>query len=95
MFSSLVRSGLEIYFSHPYSAWERWTNERHNGLSRRFIPKGKPIKSISADHFRRAETLVNSLPRKILGYRTPVELFQVEQSMLDATVNCFIDRGAG
>ncbi|MGI6692891.1 MAG: IS30 family transposase [Limnochordia bacterium] len=94
-FSSLDRSGLEIYFSHPYSAWERGTNERHNGLTRRFIPKGKPIKSFSADHIRRAETLVNNLPRKILGYRTPLELFQEELSKLDATVKCFIERVSG
>lgn len=87
-FSSLDRSGLEIYFSHPYSAWERGTNERHNGLTRRFIPKGKPIKSFSADHIRRAETLVNNLPRKILGYRTPLELFQEELSKLNTTVDC-------
>ena len=67
-FSSLDRSSLEIYFSLLYSAWERGTNERHNGLTRRFIPKGKPIMSFSADHIRRAETLVINLSRKILGY---------------------------
>ena len=94
-FSSLDRSGLEIYFCHPYSAWERGTNERHNGLTRRCIPKGKPIKSFSADHIRRAETLVNNLPRKIWGYRTQFELFQEELSMLDATVKCFIERVSG
>ena len=74
--SSLDRSGLEIYFRHPNSAWERVTNERHNGLTRRFIPIGKPIKSFSADHIRRAESLVNNLPRKFLGYCTPLELYQ-------------------
>ena len=76
-------------------AWERGTNERHNGLTRRFIPKGKPIKSFSADHIQRAETLVNNLPRKILGYRTPLELFQEELSKLNANVKCFIERVSG
>ena len=94
-FSSLARSGLEINYSHPYSAWERGTNESHNGLTRRIIPKGKPIKTISADHIRRAETLVNNLPRNILGYRTQLELFQEEHSKLDATVKCFIERVSG
>ena len=94
-FSSLDSSGLEINISQPYSARERGTNERHNGQTRRFIPKGKPIKSFSADHIRRAETLVNYLPRKILGYRTPSERFQVELSKLDATVKCFIERVSG
>ena len=94
-FSSLDRRGLEIYFSHPYSAWERGTNARHNGLTRRFIPKGKPIKSFSAAHNRRAEPLVNNLPRKILGHRTPLELFQEELSKLNTTVKSFIDRFSG
>ena len=29
---------VPVYFTHPYSSWERGTNERHNGLIRRFIP---------------------------------------------------------
>ncbi len=33
--------GSKVYFAHPYSSWERGTNERHNGIVRRFIPKGK------------------------------------------------------
>ena len=94
-FCALDRSSLEFYFCHPYSAWESGTYVRLIGLTRRFIPKGKPIKSFSADHIRRAETLGNNLPRKILGYRTPLELFQEELSKLDATVKCFIERVSG
>ena len=39
--SELEDEILSIYFAHSYSAWERGSNERHNGLFRRFIPKGK------------------------------------------------------
>lgn len=81
-FSSLDKSGLQIYFAHPYSAWERGTNERHNGLTRRFIPKGRAIKSFTLDFIQRAEDWANNLPRKILDYRTPLELFQEEISNL-------------
>ena len=69
-------SGTKVYFTHPYSSSERGTNERHNGLIRRFIPKGTPISSCSDDKLYDIECWCNTLPRKILGYRTPEELFE-------------------
>ena len=44
--SDLENETLSIYFARPYSAWERGLNERHNGLLRRCIPKGMPIKAV-------------------------------------------------
>lgn len=94
-FSSLSQSELETYFTHPYSAWERGTNERHNGLTRQFIPKGKPIKSFTVDYIRKAEAYINNLPRKILGYRTPLDLFREETSNLEETLKTFTSRVFG
>lgn len=70
--------GSNVYFSHPYSSWERGTNERHNGLIRRFIPKGKAIREVDPATIRRVQDWCNQLPRKILGYRTPGECFAEE-----------------
>ncbi len=39
----------KVYFAHTYSSWERCSNERHNGLLRRFIPKGKIIGKYTSD----------------------------------------------
>ncbi|MDQ0219792.1 IS30 family transposase [Peribacillus cavernae] len=72
----------EVYFTHPYTSSERGTNERHNGLIRRFIPKGKAIASVSDVTISYAENWCNQLPRKILGYRTPEECFQEELALL-------------
>lgn len=59
----------EIYYAHPYSSWERGSNENGNRILRRFIPKGTDIGKISADELQRIEDWVNNYPRKIFGYK--------------------------
>lgn len=65
----------DIYFAHPYSSWERGSNERHNGLLRQFVPKGTPIYKYSKQFIQSATDQINLLPRKILNYRQPAMLF--------------------
>ena len=79
---SLFEDGkLKVYFTHPYSSWEKGTNECHNKMLRRFIPKGKSISDYDADDICFFADCINGLPRKILGYRTPEAMFD---SFLDA-----------
>ena len=75
----------KVYFAHPYSSWERGSNERHNGLLRRFIPKGEKIDEYASDDILFTADWYNLLPRKILEYKTPDDLFENEQC---ATSNC-------
>ena len=65
--------GVPVYYAHPYSSYERGTNENHNGIIRRFIPKGKCIDDISDDFVERIQGFMNTLPRKRFGYQTPIE----------------------
>ena len=60
-----------IYFAHAYSSWERGTNENHNRMIRRFIPKGYDIGGFSDDEIKTIEDWMNNYPRRILGYNTP------------------------
>lgn len=71
-------SSILVYFTHPYSSWEKGTNENHNGLFRRFIPKGKNISDFSLQYIANVARWANSLPRKILGYKSPEEVFVAE-----------------
>ena len=73
--SDLKDEILSIYFARSYSAWERGSNERHNGLLRRFIPKGKQIENISEHTLHRTLHWCNNLPREILHYKTPQKVF--------------------
>lgn len=77
-FSSIESDGTEIYFAHPYSAWERPVNERSNRILRRFVLKGKSIDSYTAEELLMFSDEINFLPRKILGYSIPEELFEAE-----------------
>jgi IS30 family transposase len=68
---SLFEDGkLKVYFTHPYSSWEKGTNECHNKMLRRFILKGKSISDYDADDICFFADCINGIPRKILGYRT-------------------------
>ena len=76
--SQIEEKGISVYFTHPYSSYEKGTNECHNRMLRRFIPKGKSINNYSADDLLYFADKINNLPRKILGYHTPEELFEKE-----------------
>jgi len=74
-FSELSEQGkewkIDVYFAHPYASRERGSNERHNGLIRRFIKKGQPIHRYSDEQIDRVAEWMNTLPRKILDYLIP------------------------
>jgi len=71
-----TETDTKVYFTHPYSSFEKGTNERHNGLIRRFIPKGKRISDYTPDDIAFIEEWMNTLPRRILNYKTPEELLE-------------------
>jgi len=62
------------YYAHAYSSWERGSNENHNRMIRRFIPKGMDISKVSEASITEIEDWMNNYPRKILGYKTPNEM---------------------
>lgn len=65
---------VKVFYAHPYSSWERGTNENSNKLIRRFIPKGTDIGKISQRQIKYIENWMNAYPRKILGYRSANDL---------------------
>lgn len=65
----------QYYFANPYSSWERGLNEYQNKLIRQFIPKKSCFKSLTNKDIIKVQHCLNSRPRKMLGFRTPNELF--------------------
>lgn len=72
-----------LYYCHPYSSWERGTNENHNAMIRRFIPKGKRMERYSQTAICEISAWMNDYPRRIFNYKTPNQLFDGELSKLN------------
>ena len=72
------KTGIKIYFAHPYSSWQRGTNENTNGLIRRYLPKGTDFNLIDKKRLLQIQEKLNNRPRKIIGFKTPKEIMQNE-----------------
>ena len=64
-----------VYFAEPHKPWQRGTNENTNGLLRFFFPKGCDFRAVSDSQLQAIVSLINSRPRKCLGWKSPAELF--------------------
>ena len=69
------RLKCDFYFAHPYSSWERGTNENTNGLIRQYFPKNRNFRTITDKELIHTMKRLNNRPRKRLGYKTPNEVF--------------------
>lgn len=69
-----------FYFAHPYSAWERGTNENTNGLIRQYFPKKTDLSKVTFQEVFVVANKLNQRPRKCLDFYTPFEVL-LEQSV--------------
>ncbi len=70
-----LKTGTRVFFADPHSPWQRPTNENTNGLLRQYFPKGTDLSRWSAEDLEAVALAINNRPRKILGWRTPAEVF--------------------
>lgn len=67
---------FQVYFAHPYASYERGCNENKNRMIRRYFKKGKLVEKLSDEDILNIARKINNMPRKALGYRTPLEVFE-------------------
>jgi transposase, IS30 family len=69
-----IDTGIQVYFAHPGSPWERGTNENTNGLIRQYFPKGTEFDKIPPREVKRVQRELNDRPRAVLHYMKPDEV---------------------
>lgn len=69
---------LKFYFAKPYHSWQRGANENLNGLVRQHFPKGHDFKSTSDHEISNVQNILNTRPRKRLGFKLSMEVFALK-----------------
>ena len=72
----------QIYYCHPYSSYERGSNENCNRIIRRFFPKGSDFSKLTKHSIKYVQDRINFMHRRILNYATAQELFESELSKM-------------
>jgi IS30 family transposase len=66
---------LTVYFTDPYSAWQKGSIENANKLVRQYLPKGTNFDDIDYQEINNIQKIINSRPRKILNFECPKNIF--------------------
>lgn len=74
--------GIQTYFCHQHSPWQKGGVENMNGRIRRFIPLGTNPDTVSKQDVLALQNLLNSTPRKCLGFKTPAEVWSAQFNVL-------------
>ena len=76
-----------VYFCHPYSSFERGSNEKQNQMLRRFVKKGTPIENYTKTQIRQVMNWLNNYPRPMFEFFTSQEYFESELSKINCLKN--------
>ncbi|MDD3920969.1 MAG: IS30 family transposase [Eubacteriales bacterium] len=71
-----------LFYCHPYSSWERGSNENQNGMIRRHHPKGTNFAKVTNKAIAHTETWLNNYPREMFGWRSAADVFQEHVALL-------------
>lgn len=84
------KTRTEIYYCHPYSFYERESNEQMNGQIRKFIPKGTDISKVSKERVREITSHFNTYLKRSLEGKTSEQLFPQERAKMGIAILFFL-----
>lgn len=85
--------GVPTFFCQPYSSWQKGGVENANKMIRRYFPKGTNFRTVSQRSVDRAVAIINNKPRKILGYKTALEVSSACGMMKSIKTSAVLIRG--
>jgi len=66
---------ITVYFTNPYSAWQKGSIENANKLVRQYFPKGTNFDYFDYQQINNIQKIINARPRKILNFKNPKDIF--------------------
>lgn len=79
---TVKKNRTKLFYCHPYSSWERGSNEKQNQMIRRHFPKKTIFTGIKRSAVAAVEDWLNNYPRALLGWKTADQLFNSQLAML-------------
>lgn len=77
------KTGAPVFFTDPYSSWQKGSVENANRMLRRYFPKGTDFATVNQTDVVYALTLINNKPRKILGYKSSLQVAKEKGLILE------------
>lgn len=76
-------TGAAVFFTDPYSSWQKSGVENANKMLRRYFPKGTDFATVTQTDVDEALTCINNKLRKILGYKSSLQVTKEKGLMLE------------
>ena len=74
------------YFADLIATWQRGSNENFNGLLRQYIPKKRPLSTVTDKKPRMIQDRLNNRSRKRLGFKISNEVFMQSSNRVEHRV---------
>lgn len=77
------KPGAPVFFTDPYSSWQKGGVENANKMLRQYFPKGTDFATVSQTDVVYALECINNKPRKILGYKSSLQVAKEKGLILE------------
>lgn len=77
------KTGAPVFFTDPYSSWQKGSIENANKMLRRYFPKGTDFATVTQADVVAALTRINNKPRQILGSKSSLQVAKEKGVILE------------